>query len=191
MDKIKADIETDKKRRFLRKNELVQNAHNNMNDYLTQKKQFEEYMQNEKLNEHKYKGSLDINHEERLNKLKNYMNLLSEKVDINMNKYVIYNNLLSDKISSGRNSKNNSKNTSPVLNYNILSNKYDNNNEKIGAGNIYFSHNQAVPDSKNNINKNPSFENINNKFFDALNHNSKNYFKNKNDKFILYSLFNI
>ncbi len=114
----------------------MQKAQNELNNYMEKKKQHEEFMQNEKLNEYKYKGSFDIKHEERLYKLKNYMNLLSEKVDLNMDKYIIYNNQLSDKVSSQPNSNNNSNPGSPLKNYNYVSNSIDNLNERISQNNL-------------------------------------------------------
>jgi len=119
-EKIRSNIEADRKRRFMLKQSTAQKAQIELNNHLAYKKQNEEIMQKEKINEKNFKGSWDINHEERLQKLKNYMNLLSEKVDLNMNKYIIYNNQHSNR-SSGNivNSKSNTNSPLSAANYNF------------------------------------------------------------------------
>lgn len=114
------------------------------------------------------------------------MNLLSEKVDLNMNKYIIYNNKLTEKLSSRGNSNNNSTSTSPIKNYNSVNTINDNSNSKIMGYDAYaYSLNSPKHNIQklNEIHKNNSDSKLNNYYpenskFDPLQYNSNSFIQN-------------
>lgn len=162
----------------MRKQQLINTEQKDLQSYFLRKRLLEERIEQDKREEIKYNGTFDIHHEDRLKNLKNYMNLLSEKVDINMNKYIIYNNQLSDKNNtSARNSSISSPKPEPLSDskdsLKSPSNSTRNNNNFIKKGRKIGNENIKFQELLNDNYK------LHNGLFRSYDYNSKYFFLNK------------
>jgi hypothetical protein len=186
-------MEEEERRRKMHRKKLL--ANENMNEYYSHMLNKQKHQEEETLEKMRIKGqvSLEMNHEQRLNQMKDYFMRLNEKVENNMSRYQVN----SGKYNQSRTHQNlDFENTALTNNYNyedrltppssntnnningdnnIDQQYYDNNSSAMNTGNQQYFYPESKP-IKSDVTSNYVFDRLNNKDYQFYKDINQNYF---------------